>query len=116
MSNLIPTWINDGKHSLDLARFVLEDDDFVNLLMSRAANELDRATGNRHRTFASAVATGDPEALCAVVEAVYLHLKESYHLRYDNERAFDEVTGAQRVRLPLTLRQENRATCLDLAL
>src|SRR5258708_6366814 len=31
-----PTWINDRQHDLDVARFVQEDDDFVNHLISRA--------------------------------------------------------------------------------
>jgi formylglycine-generating enzyme required for sulfatase activity/tRNA A-37 threonylcarbamoyl transferase component Bud32 len=111
-----PTWINDGNHDLDVAQFVLEDADFVNHIVSRAVDELCRLTEDRHRSFASAVHTARPDSLRAVVASLYLHLKQDHRLRYEYERAFLEATGAQRVRLPGTIRQENRGTCLDLAL
>jgi hypothetical protein len=109
-------WINDGDHDSDLASFVLEGDDFVSHIVSRASAELHRVTAHRHRGFASAVAAGTPADLRAVVEALYLHLKQDYHLVYEWERAFDEVTHEQQVRLPQAVRSENRGTCIDLAL
>jgi hypothetical protein len=51
-------WINDSRHELDLARFVLEDDEFVYHIVSRAAGELHRFT--EHRSFAVAVQDGSP--------------------------------------------------------
>src|SRR5688572_12497425 len=62
-----PIWINDGQHDLDLARFVLEDDDFVNLIVSQAPDELHRFTP--HRSFAAAVDAGRSETLRAIVSA-----------------------------------------------
>jgi hypothetical protein len=116
MNSSPPTWINDGTHDLEVAAFVCEGDDLVNRIVSRASVELHRVTGNRHRGFAAALAEGSKQSLRAMVEAVYLHLKQDYHLIYEYERAFAEGTGAQQVRLPTTLLDENRGTCLDLAL
>jgi hypothetical protein len=116
MHDAPPTWINDRTQDLELARFVLEDADFVNHVVSRAVDELCRLAEHRHLSFASAVAAGSPDSLRAIVAALYLHLKQDHRLRYEFERAFLEGTGAQRVRLPGTIRQENRGTCLDLAL
>ena len=119
MSDMNVMWINDteqGQHDLDIARFVLEGDDFANHLVSRASDELAHVTDRRHITFASAVTAGDQDSLCAAVEAIYLHLKQDYHLRYEFESAFNATTREQRVRLPGIIRRENRGTCLDLAL
>jgi hypothetical protein len=111
-----PTWIDDGQHESDLGRFVLEGDEFVNHLVSRAVDELCRLTEHKHLSYASAVAAGGPEVLRSAVQALYLHLKQDHHIRYEYERDFIEISGEQRVRLPGTIRQENRGTCLDLAL
>jgi hypothetical protein len=116
MSDATPGWSNDGQHYLDLARFVLEDDDFVNHVVSRAVDELCRLTEDKHRSFASAVDAASADSLRASLAALYLHLKQDHRLRYEFERAFLEAKGVQRVRLPGEIRQENRGTCLDLAL
>src|SRR5262249_455061 len=86
------------------------------LVVSRAANELSRLTQRQYITFAEAVSAGTAASLKAAVEAIYLHLEHAQHLRYEFERAFDVVSGEQRVRLPLQVGQQNRGTCLDLAL
>src|SRR5436305_2533334 len=116
MSTSTPTWINDRQHDRELARFVLEGAEFAQHIVSRAADELYRTTGHQHLTFASATDAGTPEAFRAAVEAIYLHLKQDHRLRYEYESAFDDVTHEQQVRLPGVIRQQNRGTCLDLAL
>jgi hypothetical protein len=119
MSEPLPTWINDGEHGrydLDIAQLVLEGADFAKHIVSRAADELYRQTEHRHLTFASAIDDGTPDTLGAAVGALYLHLKQDHRLRYEYEGAFDDLTGAQQVRLPGMIRQENRGTCLDLVL
>src|SRR4051812_19437993 len=114
MSTPTPTWISDRQHDLDLARHVLEGAEFAEHIVSRAADELYQTTGHQHLTFASAFEAGTPEMFRDMVEAIYLHLKQDYRLRYEYEAAFDEVTYEQQVRLPGTVREENRGTCLDL--
>lgn len=116
MSEGIPIWTNDEKHDLDIAKFVIEGDEFVEQIVSRAVNELRRATRGKHLTFASAVTEGSPGSLYAAVEALYLHLSDDYHLLYEFERAFDEVTGEQQIRLPLMTGRANRGTCIDLVI
>jgi hypothetical protein len=116
MTTRTPTWINDRQHDRDLAKFVLEGAEFVQHIVSRAADELYRTSGHQHLTFASATDAGTPETFRAIVEAIYLHLKHDQRLRYEYEGAFDDVTYEQQVRLPGVLRQQNRDTCLDLAL
>ncbi len=114
MPDHAPTWINDGAHDREIARFVLEGDDFANRVVSRAAAELHRLTGQRCRSFAAAVESADRAVFRAAVEALYLHLKQDHHLRYEYERAYDEATGEQQVRLPATVGEEGRGTCIDL--
>src|SRR5204862_142432 len=90
--------------------------EFSKHIVSRAADELYRTTGHQHLTFAAATEAATAETFRAVVEAIYLHLKQDHRLRYEHEGAFDDVTYEQQVRLPGAIRQENRGTCLDLAL
>jgi hypothetical protein len=116
MFGSIPIWINDGKHDIDIARFVIEGDDFVEQIVSRAVSELRRSTRNKHLTFASAVTEDSIDTRRAVVEALYLRLSDDYHLLYEFERAFEDATGQQQVRLPMMTGQANRGTCLDLVI
>jgi hypothetical protein len=108
-------WINDGRDNLAIARFVHEGDDFVERIASRAIHELKRTTAGRHLSFASAVSAADSSTAVGVVEALYLHLRNEYHLVYEFERVFDDRTGAQYVRAPFEVGEAQRGTCLDLA-
>jgi hypothetical protein len=109
-----PRWVNDGRHDQDIARYVIEGDDFANRIAARAGTELRRITHHRHLSFASAVTAGDVGSRRAAVEALYLHLKNDQHLRYEFERDFDERTGGQYVRVGRVLGEEGRGTCIDL--
>jgi hypothetical protein len=114
MTSPMPTWVNDGKHDEEIARFVLEGDDYVNAIVAAARDALCQLTANQHRSFASAVGAATPDSLRAAVEALYRHLKHDYHLVYEYERAFDEITKQQQLRLPAVTCRENAGTCLDL--
>jgi len=112
----LPPWLNDDKHAIDIAQYVIETDEFVNKIVASATNELRRITDHRYVSFAAAVEAGGPDTLREVVEALYLQLKNDHHFRYEDERGFDVVTGGQFIRLPQHIAQENRGTCMDLVL
>jgi hypothetical protein len=114
----LPAWTNDGAHDVEIARCVLEGDHFINQIASAASNELKRSANQRYLSFAAAVVEGKPsmDGFLAAAEALYLHLKNDHHLRYEFERRFDEATGRQFIRLPQHVQKENRGTCIDLVL
>lgn len=108
------TWRNTPEHDLDVARFVIEDDDAVDRVVSRAVAVLRRLTRGKISTFAQAVAIGTPESLTVAAEAIYVYLSENYHLSFDKELRFDQVTGEQRIRLPDETLENSRGACIDL--
>jgi hypothetical protein len=112
-ADVVPFWINDGQHDQAIARFVQEGDEFVTRIVSAATNELKRTTRNKYLSFAAALTESGPEA---AVEALYLHLKNDYHLTYEFERRFDDAVSQQFIRLPRHLAREQRGTCIDLVL
>jgi hypothetical protein len=109
-------WLNDGNHNIDVAKYVIESDEFVNRIVASATNELKRTTDNRYLGFAAALEEGNNTTLLGMAEALYLHVKNDYHLRYEYERGFNEATGEQFVRTPQMVGHENRGTCVDLVL
>src|SRR4051812_32594460 len=111
MPNPIPTWINDGKHDLEIARFVIEGDPFVNHLVAQAADELRILTHYEHWSFATAtLEDGSPEVLLAAVEALYHHLMADHRLFYEFDLAYNVVTGEQAIQLPAITVQEKKGT------
>jgi hypothetical protein len=116
MSVSAPVWINDGKHNLQIARFVIEGDSLVDHLTAQAADELRILTHYEHWSFPSAITDGAPEARAAAVEAIYLHLMADWHLIYKFEPAFYVQSGAQQIRLPAMTVVDQQGTCIELAL
>jgi len=119
----VPLWDGRLENALSIAQYILENDDFVNDIVSRAGNELLRTTNNHFHTFAhaeqAARAASKPNLRRnirrAEAKALYLHIKNDYELRFEYERHFREPDIGQVVRLPAYVRRENRGTCIDLA-
>lgn len=110
----MPTLSLNNEHSVaTLARYVVEDDVFIGKIVSAATNELKMVTAHKYVSFAAAV---EAQAVSAVVEALYLHLKNDYHLRYEYEVRHNPVTETQVIRLPQHIEREGRGTCVDLVL
>ena len=105
--------LNDEHSVVAIARYVVEDDAFVGKIVAAATNELKMITAHKYVSFAAAV---EAKALREVVEALYLHLKNDYHLRYEYEARHDAKAQAQVIRLPQHIEQEGRGTCVDLVL
>src|SRR5436309_5511519 len=118
MPDHAPVWTNDGKHDLEIARFVIEGDPFVNHLVAQAADELRILTHYEHWGFAAATQDGSSDVLSAAVEALYLHLMlmADHRLFYEFEAAFNVATGGQRIQLPAFTVQVKKGTCIDLAM
>jgi hypothetical protein len=116
MSASAPVWINDGEHDLEIARFVVEGDPFVNHLVAQAADELRILTHYEHWGFAAAAEDGSPDSLSAAVEAIYLHLMADHRLFYEFELAYNLATGEQTIQLPAVTAREKKGTCIDLTL
>src|SRR5947209_20405319 len=100
MPDSLPVWINDGQHDLEIARFVIEGDPFVNHLVAQAADELRILTHYEHWGFAAATQDGSSDILSAAVEALYLHLMADHRLFYEFEAAYNVATGEQQIQLP----------------
>lgn len=110
----MPTLSLNDEHSVaTIARYVVEDEVFIGKIVSAATNELKMVTAHKYVSFAAAV---EAQAVSAVVEALYLHLKNDYHLRYEYEVRHNPVTETQVIRLPQHIEREGRGTCVDLVL
>jgi hypothetical protein len=107
------TWNADGSQDLEVARFVIAGDIFVQTILSRAVDQLVTVTRGQHRSFASAATGG---CVHSAAEAIYLHIKQERFLRYEIEAQFDPVTTAQNIRLPPVIQQVQIGTCIDLVL
>lgn len=116
MSAYSTIWVNDGQHDLEIARFVIEGDPFINHLVAQAAEELRILTFYEHWGFATAVQDGDPDVLKNAIAALYLHLMGDHRLFYEYELAFNMATGEQRIQLPSVTILEKKGTCVDLTL
>src|SRR4051794_27918442 len=112
MSVLEPVWINDGQHDLEIARFVIEGDPFVNHLVAQAADELRILTHYEHWSFAAAAKDGSSDVLSAAVEALYLHLMADHRLFDEFEAAYNVATGEQQIQLPALMVQVKKGTCI----
>lgn len=98
---------------MKVARYVLEDDVFVGKLVAAAVNELKMVTAHTYVSFAAAV---EARAVSAIAEALYLHLKNDCHFRYEYEVRHDASAQEQVIRLPHHIARESRGTCIDLVL
>jgi len=126
MPDSAPSWINDGNQDLEVARFVLEGDDYVERITRDAAHYLKVVSSHRpagpFQSFAQAVAElekkqrDNRDIVRKVAEAVYLQLKNECYLRYENERSFNVITGEQQIRLPNMVGELHLGTCIDLAI
>lgn len=110
----MPVLLLNDEHSVaTVARYVVEDDAFIGKIVAAATNELKMVTAHKYVSFAAAV---EAQAVSAIVEALYLHLKNDYHLRYEYEVRHDARAKEQVIRLPQHIARENRGTCVDLVL
>lgn len=113
----MPTLSLNDEHSVvvDIPHYVreAEGDEFVGKIVAAATDELQIITDGKYVSFSAAV---EAQAVSAVVEALYLHLKNDYHLRYEYEVRHDVRAKEQVIRLPQHITRESRGTCIDLVL
>ena len=115
-------WINDGKHDLDIARCVREDDPAVELLVADCLHRIPHLTGGKHKGSATVVLSKVlvRDDRVAVVQAIYDQfrirgLRYHTHTSYvPSDEALNPDAGVQQIRLPAVTFRNNLGTCIDL--
>ena len=114
-------WSTEEAHIPALASFVLAEHPLVKQLVIDAREHLANAAGQESATFHSVLHSDRPDRIEVVVGALYECLRHDWRLHYAHEPPSDELTAAQRIRLPHDVlqdltRRRGTGTCIDFTL